>query len=157
MWPACVSGRPPWRTVGPVSRPPPGPSRLDPGNFTRPPGWFVREIFCPCNLGCAGEVAAFCRVVGSLLDRARSRRVGQLWRPFLALLDCPARQTSRRRSESRRKLVVRPAAGRSAHCGASRTVTGVGALAPTPDPDLKSCPGERSFSSCGLVAQDHWR
>ena len=55
-------------------------------------------------------MAAFCRVVGSLLGRARSRRVGQLWRPFLVLLDCPARQTSRRCSESRRKLVVRPAA-----------------------------------------------
>ena len=35
-----------------------GSPRPTPHRTTRR-GWFVREIFCPCNLGCAGEVGGF--------------------------------------------------------------------------------------------------
>ena len=69
---------------------------------------------------------------------ARSRRVRQLRRPSLGLPDCRARVTSRRCSDFRRKPVVRPAEAGLPHCGASRTMFGVGALAPTPNPVLKA-------------------
>ena len=55
-------------------------------------------------------------------------------------MDCRARVTSRCCSGFGRKPVVRPAEAGLPHCGASRTMFGVGALAPTPDPVLKAFP-----------------
>ena len=95
-----VARTPKWRTPGGDCVRPSAP-------VTRPIAVYPRgrlvapnpEITRPCNW-------ALCRVIGSLLGRARSRRVGQLWRPFLVLPDCPARETNRRCSDFCRNLVI---------------------------------------------------
>ena len=72
------------------------------------------------------------------LNRGRSRRVRQLRRPSLGLLDRRAQETSRGCRGFGRKSVVRPAEASLRIAAPARTMFGVGALAPTPNPDLKA-------------------